>query len=101
MRALADDPSGAGLDAQDRAVHAFAGQAARDASSVTQEDVDALRAVGLSDADAAHAAFAAAARSFFTRLLAGHRAPPDAHPAATSEPDVLTSLVVGRPVAGA
>lgn len=99
LLALIEDPSGGGLDEQDRAVYAFAGQVARDASSVRQEDVDALRHVGLSDADIADIVFAAAARSFFTRVLDGLGAQLDVQTAASFAPDVLQCLVVGRPVA--
>ncbi|QBX56713.1 peroxidase [Nocardioides seonyuensis] len=99
LAALAEDPSGQGLDEQDRAVYWFAGQVARDASSVRQEDVDALRAVGLDDGDIADIVFAAAARSFFTRVLDGLGAQLDVQTAEAFAPEVLESLVVGRPVA--
>ncbi len=97
--ALAQDPSGAGLDEQDRAVYAFAAQVARDASSIRQQDIDALRELGLSDADVADVVFAAAARSFFTRVLDGLGARLDVQTAETFAPEILASLVVGRPVA--
>jgi alkylhydroperoxidase family enzyme len=83
----------------DRAVYRFASQVARDASSVQQSDVDALREVGLTDADVADIVFAAAARSFFTRVLDGLGAQLDPQTADTFAPDVLASFVVGRPVA--
>lgn len=97
--ALAEDPSGDGLDEQDRAVYKFAGQVARDAASIQQHDVDALRELGLTDADVADVVFAAAARSFFTRVLDGLGAQLDVQTAETFTPKVLASLVVGRPVA--
>ncbi len=99
MLALSDDPSGSTLDEVDRAVYLFAGKVARDAASVEQADVDALRAVGLTDADVADVVFAAAARSFFTRVLDGLGARLDLQTAETFAPDVLAPLVVGRPVA--
>lgn len=99
MVAIAEDPSGAGLSEQDRAVFEFAGHVARDASSIQQQDVDALRALGLSDADVADVVFAAAARSFFTRVLDGLGARLDVQTAGTFDPDVLAAMVVGRPVA--
>ena len=40
LRAIASDPSGAGLAAQDRAVYEFAAKVAADAASVEQADVD-------------------------------------------------------------
>lgn len=97
--AIAEDPSGEGLDEQDRAIYKFAAQVARDASSIQQEDVDALRELGLSDADVADIVFAAAARSFFTRVLDGLGARLDMQTAETFAPDILASMVVGRPVA--
>lgn len=99
MLAIAADPSGATLGDQDRAVYAFAAQVARDASSIQQDDVDALLAQGLTDADVADVVFAAAARSFFTRVLDGLGAELDARTAEAFAPDVLASMVVGRPVA--
>ncbi len=101
MVAIAEDPTGGGLSEQDRAVYDFAGQVARDAASVRQEDVDRLRAVGLTDADVADVVFAAAARSFFTRVLDGLGAQLDPQTAETFAPEILESMVVGRPVAGA
>ena len=97
--AIAEDPSGDGLDEQDRAVYNFAAQVARDASSIQQRDVDALRELGLTDVDVADIVFAAAARSFFTRVLDGLGAQLDVQTAETFSPEVLASLVVGRPVA--
>ena len=99
--AIAEDPSGDGLDEQDRAVYNFAGQVARDASSIQQHDVDALRELGLTDVDVADIVFAAAARSFFTRVLDGLGARLDVQTAETFAPEILASLVVGRPVADA
>ncbi len=97
--AIAEDPSGAGLGEQDRAVYNFAGQVARDASSIQQHDVDTLHELGLTDIDVADIVFAAAARSFFTRVLDGLGAQLDVETAETFAPEILASLVVGRPVA--
>lgn len=99
MIAIAKDPSGARLDEQDRAVYEFATLVASDASSIQQHDIDALRELGLSDTDVADIVFAAAARSFFTRVLDGLGARLDVQTAETFAPDILASIVVGRPVA--
>lgn len=99
MRAIAAEPSGAALSPQDRAVYEFAAKVAANAASVGQSDVDQLRAVGLSDADIADVVFAAAARSFFARVLDGLGAQLDARTAETFSPDVRESMIVGRPVA--
>jgi uncharacterized peroxidase-related enzyme len=97
MTAIAEDPTGAGLADQDRAVYEFAARVAQDAASIEQGDVDRLRELGLSDGDVADVVFAAAARCFFTRVLDGLGAQLDAQTAATFEPEILASMVVGRP----
>lgn len=93
------DPSGAGLPEQDRAVYEFATKVATDAASVEQSDIDRLRATGLTDGDIADVVFAAAARSFFTRVLDGLGAQLDVQTAATFAPDALATMTIGRPVA--
>ncbi|WP_426564955.1 peroxidase-related enzyme [Angustibacter sp. McL0619] len=98
MESIAARPDGAGLEPQDRAVYEFAAKVAVDASSVEQQDVDRLREVGLSDADVADVVFAAAARCFFTAVLDGLGTQLDSQTAATFAPDLLDSMVVGRPV---
>ena len=99
MRSIAGEPSGAGLNPQDRAVYEFAAQVATDAASIEQSDIDRLRAVGLSDADIADVTFAAAARSFFTRVLDALGAQLDAQTAETFPPDLRELMIVGRPAA--
>jgi uncharacterized peroxidase-related enzyme len=99
MRAIAADPSGAALSSQDRAVYEFAAKVAGDAASVEQGDIDRLRAEGLSDADIADIVFAAAARSFFTRVLDALGAQLDVQTADTFPPDVREAMIVGRSVA--
>jgi uncharacterized peroxidase-related enzyme len=99
LQALAEDPTGATLSDVDRAVYAFAAKVAADAASVEQEDVDALRALGLSDADVADVVFAAAARSFFTRVLDGLGAQLDPQTATGLDPSVRPLFEVGRPAA--
>jgi uncharacterized peroxidase-related enzyme len=98
VRAIASDPTGAGLSEQDRAVYAFAQKVAVDAASVEQSDVDALRAAGLSDGDVADVVFAVAARAFFTRVLDGLGALLDPEIAATFPPELAEAMVVGRGV---
>ena len=98
---IAADPSGEALDAQDRAVYRFAGKVAADASSISQSDVDKMRAAGLSDPEIADIVYAAAARSFFTRVLDGLGAQLDHQTAAAFAPEMLSSMIVGRPAAEA
>jgi uncharacterized peroxidase-related enzyme len=86
-----------GLEPADRAIMAFAEQVVADAGSITQEDVDALRAHGLSDDEIVDVVLAAAARCFFSKTLDALGALPDAAYAAL-EPALRDALTVGRPI---
>jgi uncharacterized peroxidase-related enzyme len=97
MRAIATEPSGAALSPQDCAVYRFATKVATDAASIEQADVDALRAAGLSDADVADVAYAAAARSFFTRVLDALGAQLDRQTIEAFAPELREAMIVGRP----
>jgi uncharacterized peroxidase-related enzyme len=99
LRAIVEQPDGAGLEPTDRAVYEFAGKVATDAPSVEQADIDRLRTLGLSDGDIADVVFAAAARSFFTRVLDALGAELDAETAGALPPELLESMIVGRPPA--
>jgi uncharacterized peroxidase-related enzyme len=101
LATIAQDPSGAALSEQDRAVYRFAAKVATDAASISQQDVDELRDAGLSDAEVADVVFAVSARSFFTRVLDGLGAQLDAQTADAFSPALLQSMVVGRPPAEA
>jgi alkylhydroperoxidase family enzyme len=87
-----------GLDDADRAIMAFAEQVVVDATSITAEDVDGLRAHGLSDAEIVDVVLAATARCFFSKTLDALGVQPDASyaelPASFTEPST-----VGRPIA--
>jgi uncharacterized peroxidase-related enzyme len=96
VRAIAADPSGDGLGDVDAAVFRFATKVARDASSVEAEDIEELRAIGLTDGDIADVVHAAAARSFFTKVLDGLGAQLDPETANTFEPALRDAMVVGR-----
>jgi uncharacterized peroxidase-related enzyme len=100
--AAADPASAPGLDDTDRAVMALAEKVAADATSVTQADVDELRALGLSDADVTDVVLAAAARCFFSKTLDALGAATDAAFADRLEdPELLAALTVGRPLESA
>ena len=99
MRTIAADPSGANLDATDRAVMDFAAQVARDASSITAADVQNLRDHGLSDPDVVDVALAAAARAFFTKVLDALGVQADAQLGEMFDPEVRGQVTVGRPFA--
>jgi uncharacterized peroxidase-related enzyme len=96
---IARDPTGAALSEQDRLIYRFSAKVAADAAAVEQADVDELRRSGLSDGDIADIVFAASARAFFTAVLDGLGAQLDAETAQTFSPELLESMIVGRPPA--
>lgn len=100
LAAIVSDHHAAGLDPVDVAVMDLADKVAQDATSVTQADIDALRAHGLSDADVFDVIAAAAARCFFSKVLDGVGAQPDAKYAELDAP-LRETLTVGRPIAEA
>jgi uncharacterized peroxidase-related enzyme len=99
MRTVAADPSGAKLDATDRAVMDFAAQVARDASSITAADVQNLRDHGLSDPEVVDVVLAAAARAFFTKVLDALGVQADVQLGEMFDPEVRGQVTVGRPFA--
>jgi uncharacterized peroxidase-related enzyme len=92
------DPANA--DPVDRAVMAFAAKVARAADTVTAEDVQILRDLGLSDDNVLDVAFAAAARCFFATVLDAVGAQADRELADALGPAITALLTVGRPIAG-
>jgi uncharacterized peroxidase-related enzyme len=93
--AVAELPGG--LDDVDLAVVALAEKVVRDASSVTQADVDGLRALGLDDAEIVDVVLAAAARCFFSKAVDALGALPD-RTFMGLDPALRESLTVGRPI---
>jgi uncharacterized peroxidase-related enzyme len=95
---IAEDESGDVLDPVDAAVVRFARKVAEEAEKVTQEDVEELRDLGLSDDEVFNVILAAAARCFFSKVLDATGTLPDA--ALHGVPDQLRSaLTVGREIA--
>ena len=88
-----------GLDDADRAIMAFAEQVVDDATSVTQADVDALRAHVLGDAEICDVVLAAAARCFFSKTLDALGVQPDASYRGL-DPDFVARSTVGRSIEG-
>jgi alkylhydroperoxidase family enzyme len=97
-RAVVEDHLAAGLDPVDIAVMDLADKVARDATSVTEADVVALRDLGLDDGEIMDVVLAAAARCFFSKTLDGLGVQPDAK-YADLDPAVRDALTVGRPIA--
>jgi uncharacterized peroxidase-related enzyme len=100
LAAIVTDHHAAGLDAVDVAVMDLADKVADDASSVTEADIDALRAHGLSDTEIFDVVTAAAARCFFSKAVDGVGGQADAAYAELDAP-LREALTVGRPIAGA
>jgi uncharacterized peroxidase-related enzyme len=87
----------AGLDEAETATMDFAAKIARDACSITEDDVQRLRDAGLSDRDIFDVAVAASARCFFSKTLDAVGALPDAE-FAELDPGLRDALTVGRPI---
>lgn len=100
VRVLAEDHQAAELDPVEIAVMDLADKVANDATSVTPEDIDELRSLGLTDGEIVDVVLAAAARAFFSKTLDGLGVAPDAK-YAELEPAVRDALTVGRPIAEA
>jgi uncharacterized peroxidase-related enzyme len=101
MRAIAADPTGATLDATDRAVMDFAARVAGDAPSITAADVEQLRAHGLDDAEIVDVVLAASARGFFTKVLDALGVQADFQLGEALDPELRSQVTVGRPIADA
>lgn len=78
-------------------VVSFARKAARDAASVTQADVDALRAQGYDDGTIFDIADAVAGRAYLTKLLDALGVKPDSA-TRSLDPAFRDPLTVGRPI---
>jgi uncharacterized peroxidase-related enzyme len=98
LLAVAADHRSAELDEVDVAVMDLAEQVVRDATAVTQAQIDRLRELGLSDGEILEVAAAAAARCFFSKTLDALGVQADAR-YAELEPGLRETLVVGRPIA--
>jgi uncharacterized peroxidase-related enzyme len=96
VEALMHNYREAGLEPAEVAMMAYAEKIARNAYKVTPEDIDDLRAHGLTDAEILDIALAAAARSFLSKVLDAVGVEPDEWyldlPA-----ELRQTLAVGRP----
>lgn len=89
------DYRNAGLTEQQVAMLAYAEQITIDASRITQENIDTLRAVGLTDINIADIALAASFRNFLSRYFDAVGASVEAD-FLDSDPDVRNQLSVGH-----
>jgi len=76
LEAIIRDFHTAGLDPIEVALMDLAAKVAQDAQRVTPADIDALRALGLSDTEVFDVVLAAAARSFYSKTLEALGVPP-------------------------
>jgi uncharacterized peroxidase-related enzyme len=96
---IARDYQTADLTAAEVAMMAYAEQIARDATAITQEDIDALREHGFSDAEIFDIAATATARCFFSKTLDALGAQADEVYQGLEE-GLRETLTVGRPIDG-
>jgi uncharacterized peroxidase-related enzyme len=100
LQEVVDDHDTAQLEPVDKAVMDLADKVAQDATAVTEDDIETLRRLGLSDVEIFDVVLAAAARCFFSKSLDGVGAAPDAKYAAL-DPPLRDTLTVGRAIARA
>ncbi|SRR6266540_2270058 len=84
LEAITRDFRSAELEPVDVAIMAFAEKVALHAYKITPEDVDGLRAFGLTDTDIFDVTLAAAARAFYSKTLEAMGAEPDEALASTN-----------------
>ncbi|UXN72840.1 hypothetical protein N8D56_17100 [Devosia sp. A8/3-2] len=76
---------------------AYAEQVTRDASKITQADIDALRAVGFTDVEISDIALCASFRCFLSRFFDATGASPE--PIFFDEdPEFREAMTVGKPI---
>lgn len=98
VREIALDRSAAGLDEVDVAVMDLAERVVDDATTITRDELDRLRELGLSDDEIMDVVLAAAVRCFFSKTLDALDVRADAS-YRELDPELLDVLVVGRPIA--
>jgi len=97
VQTLAEGKTGDVITEAETVVMAFAGKIARDASSIEQQDVDALKAQGFSDAEIFDIATTVAGRSFLTKILDALGVETDVTAMDMNEA-FRQALTVGRPI---
>jgi uncharacterized peroxidase-related enzyme len=97
VQAMARGQAPADLTAAEAEMLKFARKVARDAPSVTREDVQRLKELGFSDAEVFDIAAAASARAFFTKLVESLGVAPEASLLGLDQ-EFKRAMAVGRPV---
>ncbi|MCB0197665.1 MAG: carboxymuconolactone decarboxylase family protein [Anaerolineae bacterium] len=96
---IATDYRAADLDPADVAIMAYAEQVVRDATAITQADIDTLKQHGLSDAEIFDLTTAITVRCFFSKALDALGVQPDGDYLELDE-QFYKTLAVGRPIDG-
>lgn len=96
VAAIMADHRKAGLDEVDVAVMDFAAKSASDPTTITAEDVEALRDIGLSERDILDVVLATAARCFFATVVESFAAGPDPELMDPLPRSLRETLLVGR-----
>ncbi|QTF90937.1 carboxymuconolactone decarboxylase family protein [Halomonas sp. BM-2019] len=99
VAAIARGGEPSGLDAAELEVLAFARRVTRDASRITADDVERLRARGLADDEIFDLVAVVAGRAFFTKVLDGLGVEPDAAYREALPAPLCEALTVGRAIA--
>jgi uncharacterized peroxidase-related enzyme len=97
VEAIARGEAPKSLSPAEVAMIVFGRKVARDASAVTADDVELLKRHGFSDAEIFDISAAAAARSFWTKILDSLGVEADA-PFRAMTPEFRDALTVGRPI---
>jgi alkylhydroperoxidase family enzyme len=98
VAAIMGNHRAAGLDEVDVAVMDLAERVVDDATSIGDDELAPLRALGLSDTEIMDVVLAASARCFFSKTLDALGVRPDAK-YAELDGELREALVVGRPIA--
>jgi uncharacterized peroxidase-related enzyme len=99
VRDIIVSPETSALDEVDTLIFGFAAKVADDATTVSEHDIERLRAAGLSDREILDVVLAAAARSFFSKVLDATGTLADSV-YNDLDPALRRALTVGRPVEG-
>lgn len=97
LLAILENAGDSPLNAAETVMVEFSRKVARDASRVTAEEVDELKAHGFQDAEIFDIAAVATARTFFAQLCEGLGAVGD-HAFFNLDPRLRQALAVGRPI---
>ena len=97
VQAMARGEAPVDLTAAEAEMMKFARKVARDASSVTREDVQRLKELGFSDAEVFDIAAAASARAFFSKLVESLGVTAE-HSLLGLDQEFKRTMAVGRPI---